>query len=157
MPPQFLIDISTLDLSKVVIDRETIREMNPHRFEMELLEGVVHLDTELECLIGFHDVSPDGFWARGHVPGRPLFPGVLMIELAAQLASFYTKKIVGWKGFVGFGGVDNCKFRQQVVPGQRLYVICQKKWQRHGRIGCATQGMVDGNLVFEAEIVGVVF
>src|SRR5690606_31456615 len=98
-------------------------------------------------IIGYKDVTADEFWVEGHIPGRPLFPGVLMIEAGAQLASFYTKHVLKWPGFVGFGGVDRVKFRQQVLPGSRLYIIGERKWERHRRIGCDIQGMIDGNLV----------
>jgi 3-hydroxyacyl-[acyl-carrier-protein] dehydratase len=157
MPPRFLFDLSNIDLNRTIVGPEGIRAVNPHRDAFELLQGIVHVEPETHSLIGYRDIRDDEFWVSGHIPGRPLFPGVLMIELAAQVASFYTKTVVGWKGFVGFGGVDNCKFRQQVMPGQRLYILCQKAWERHRRIGCQVQGMVNGTLVFEAEIVGAEF
>ena len=93
----------------------------------------------------------------GHIPGRPLLPGVLMIEAGAQLASFYTRTYVGWKGFIGFGGVDEVKFRMQVPPGVRMYILGKKLWERHHRIYCNVQGWVDGNLAFEAGITGTEF
>lgn len=157
MPPQFIFDLAGIDLNRVLHGPEEIRKHNPHRDHFELLQGIVHLDAPNHCLIGYKDIRDDEFWVSGHIPGRPLFPGVLMIELAAQVASFYTKKILGWKGFVGFGGVNECKFRQQVVPGQRLYILCQRTWERHHRVCCQTQGMVNGNLVFETQIVGTEF
>ena len=80
-----------------------------------------------------------------------------MIEAGAQLASFYTRKFVGWKGFIGFGGVDGVKFRQQIPPGKRMYLLGQKIWERHRRINCMIQGVVDGNLAFEASITGSEF
>ena len=73
-------------------------------------------------------------------------PGVLMIEAGAQLASFYTRKFVGWKGFIGFGGADEIRFRQPVVPGSRLYIVGQKMWERHHRIQCKIQGLVAGSI-----------
>ena len=155
MPPQMLFDISSLDLTRLVFDQEAIRSANPQRGDMEQLHGIVHVDSEKSEIVGFKDVRADEFWVAGHIPGRPLFPGVLMIECAAQLASFYTRKFVGWKGFIGFGGVEECKFRQQVTPGQRLYILCKQTAERHHRITCKTQGVVNGNLVFEAGIVGV--
>lgn len=157
MPPQFILDLEHVDLNRVIAGPEQIRAVNPHRDAFEMLQGVVHVDPTTDSLIGFRDIRDDEFWVSGHIPGRPLFPGVLMIELAAQVASYYTKAVLKWKGFVGFGGVENCKFRQQVVPGQRLYVLCRKTWERHKRICCKTQGMVNGGLVFEADIVGVEF
>ncbi len=157
MPPQLLFDITGVDLNGVLFDQQAIRAVNPQRGHMEMLNGITWVDPANGRLIGFKDVRQDEFWAEGHIPGRPLFPGVLMIEAGAQLASFYTRQYVGWKGFIGFGGVDGVKFRQQVVPGERLYVLGQKLWERHRRIFCHVQGMVGGNLVFEASITGVEF
>src|SRR5437870_6971315 len=123
MPPQLLFDISRIDLRHIEFDQEVVRQNNPHRGDMEMLNGIVWADHPAGQILGFKDVRPDEFWVSGHIPGRPLFPGVLMIEAAAQLASFYTKKFLGWNGFVGFGGVSEAKFRQQVVPADRLSVL----------------------------------
>ena len=155
MPPKYLFDISTVNLDAILFDQEQVRAANPQRGDMEQLNGIVHVDAEKSEIVGFKDVRENEFWVAGHIPGRPLFPGVLMIECAAQLASFYTRKFVGWKGFIGFGGVEECKFRQQVTPGQRLYVLCKQTAERHHRITCKTQGIVNGQLVFEAGIIGV--
>jgi 3-hydroxyacyl-[acyl-carrier-protein] dehydratase len=154
MPPQFVFDISSIDLNKVIYDQEAIRQANPQRGDMEMLNGIVYAAPELGRIIGYKDVRADEFWVPGHIPGRPLFPGVLMIESAAQLASFYTRKFVGWKGFIGFGGVEDTKFRQQVQPGCRLYLLGQKLWERHHRIRCTVHGIVNGQMVFETGIVG---
>src|SRR3954447_16550259 len=149
MPPQLLYDIAGIDLDKVLFDQEQIRECNPQRGPMEHLNAIVYAEPELGRIIGYKDVRHDEFWVEGHIPGRPLLPGVLMIESGAQLASFYTRKFVGWKGFIGFGGVDEVKFRQQVIPPCRMYVLGQKIWERHHRIQCKVQGVVNGGLVFE--------
>jgi len=155
MPPQLIFDISGIDLSKDVYDQEAVRECNPHRGDIEMLNGVVYVDQERHCLIGYKDVRTDEFWVKGHIPGRPLLPGVMMIEAAAQLASFYAAKFIGWKGFVGFGGVEDCRFRQQVVPPARMYLLGQQIWMRHGRLYCGIQGIIDGNIVFECKIIGL--
>jgi 3-hydroxyacyl-[acyl-carrier-protein] dehydratase len=157
MPPQALFDISGVDLNRVLYGQDEIRKYNPHRPPFEMLEGINWVDTETDRIVGFKDIRDDEFWVPGHIPGRPLFPGVLMIELAGQLASFYTKKIMGWKGFVGFGGVQECKFRMQVTPGMRLNVLAVKQWERHHRISCKTQGLVDGQIAFETDIIGIEF
>ena len=154
MPPKFLFDISGIDLNTVVYGQEVIRECNPQRGDMEQLDGIVYMDTSTERLIAYKDVRSDEFWVPGHIPGRPLLPGVLMIEAAAQAASFYMRKGMGWSGFVGFGAVDECKFRQPVAPGCRLYILAQKTWERHFRFSCNIQGIVEGNLVFETSLVG---
>jgi 3-hydroxyacyl-[acyl-carrier-protein] dehydratase len=120
MPPQTLFDITGIDLDKVIYDQEEIRKCNPQRGHMEHLNAIVYVHETDFRIIGYKDVRDDEFWVPGHIPGRPLLPGVLMIEAAAQLASFYTRKFVGWKGFIGVGGEEDTKFRQQVSPGCRL-------------------------------------
>ena len=154
MPPQFVFDISAIDLNQIAYDQEQVRVANPQRGEMEMLNAIIYADPSLGRILGYKDVRADEFWVPGHIPGRPLFPGVLMIEAAAQLASFYTRTFVGWKGFIGFGGVENTKFRQQVAPGCRLYLLGQKIWERHHRIYCTVHGVVNGQMVFETSIVG---
>ena len=154
MPPQFLFDLSKIDLNHVLHGPDEIRQMNPHRGNMEMLQGIIWADTEQGAILGYKDVGADEFWVAGHIPGRPLFPGVLMIETAAQLASFYTKKYLGWTGFVGFGAVEDCRFRAQVVPGQRMLFMAKLIWERHRRICCNTQGIVDGQLAYEGTIIG---
>lgn len=157
MPPKYLFDVGGLDWNRVIYDQEAIRRANPQRGHMEQLNGIVFANPEAGQIIGFKDVRDDEFWVEGHIPGRPIYPGVLMIEAAAQLASFYTRTFVGWKGFIGFGGADEIKFRQQVVPGQRMYLLGQKLWERHRRIHCKIQGLVNDQMAFECAITGVEF
>lgn len=152
MPPSILYDLSQFDLDKDRYGMEAIREANPQRGDMEHLDGIIHLGPE--GAIAYKDVRDNEFWVPGHVPGRPLLPGVIMIEAAAQLASFYTKVQQKWDGFIGFGGVDEVKFRQSVSPGVRMYVLVRLIRSRHGRITCDSQGIVNGNIVFEAQITG---
>jgi 3-hydroxyacyl-[acyl-carrier-protein] dehydratase len=154
MPPQFLFDLAAIDLKHILYDRDVIRQYNPQRGQMEHLDAIVHVNEPGAQLLGYKDVRDDEFWVAGHIPGRPLLPGVVMLECGAQLASFYTRKVSGWTGFVGFGGVEDCKFRKQVIPGQRMYILGQKIWERHRRLGCKVQGVVEGEIAFEATIVG---
>jgi 3-hydroxyacyl-[acyl-carrier-protein] dehydratase len=157
MPPRFLFDISMVDLNHIEFGPEEIRKYNPHRDNMEHLDAVVWVDTENHKILGYKDLRDDEFWVSGHIPGRPLLPGVLMIEAGAQAACFYIKKYLKWEGFVGFAGVNECRFRAQVLPGQRLYLLAEKVWERHHRICCNLQGIVNGNVAFEAQMVGMQF
>lgn len=157
MPPQLLYDISGIDLDRIVFDQEEIRACNPQRGDMEQLNAIVHAEGALGRIIGYKDVREDEFWVPGHIPGRPLLPGVIMIEAAAQLASFYARKFEKWDGFIGFSNADDIRFRAPVAPGCRLHIIGLKTWARHRRICCKIQGLVSGNLVFEATIVGQEF
>ncbi|HZL34328.1 MAG TPA: hypothetical protein VFC78_03395 [Tepidisphaeraceae bacterium] len=157
MPPQLLYDITGIDLDRILFDQEAIRQANPQRGEMEQLNAIVHAAPEKGQIIGYRDIGLDEFWIPGHIPGRPLFPGVLMIEAGAQLASFYTRKYIGWKGFIGFGGADAIRFRQPVQPGCRLYILGLETSNRHHRVTCKVQGLVNGAQVFEASIIGSEF
>ncbi len=155
MPPKYLFDISGIDFNQILFDQEYIRSCIPQRGDMEHLNAIVWADGDAHRIIGYKDVRENEFWVPGHIPGRPLFPGVLMIEAAAQLCSFFVRKYEGWDGFIGFGGVNDCKFRQQVVPGQRLYLIAERIWERHSRFCSNVQGLVNDTIAFEAQIVGL--
>jgi 3-hydroxyacyl-[acyl-carrier-protein] dehydratase len=93
----------------------------------------------------------------GHIPGRPLFPGVLMVEAAAQLASFVFLHRMPHVKFLGFSGLNDVKFRGQVVPGDRLILLDKGVEFRPRRIICEAQGLVNGTTVFEATIIGMPF
>jgi len=155
MPPPLILDPAKLDFSRLIADRAEIERVNPHRYEFALLDGVVHLDMERGIYAGFHDVRADEFWVRGHIPGRPLFPGVLMIETAAQLASFLYHRLFPDAGFLGFTGVDKVKFRGTVQPPCRFVVVGQGVQVKPRRMICASQGFVGQTMVFEGEITGM--
>src|SRR5205809_4833853 len=124
MPPPLILDPAGLDLDRVVADREAIRKVNPQRFEMEQLTAIVLVDREQRMVAGYKDVRDDEFWVRGHMPDFPLLPGVLMCEAAAQLAAYYTHKNGLLQGdFIGFGGMENVRFRGMVRPGDRLVLV----------------------------------
>ena len=155
MPPPLIFDLSAIDLDQVLFTREQVYQKLPHRFEFMHLDAVVHLDSAAEVAVAYRDVRPDEWWVRGHVPGRPIFPGVLMLETAAQLAAFVSKCLSGYAGFVAFGGVDRCKFRSAVTPPARIYMVCHQIENRPRRIAADCQAVVDGVVVFEACITGL--
>ncbi|MGB0715995.1 MAG: 3-hydroxyacyl-ACP dehydratase FabZ family protein [Phycisphaerae bacterium] len=157
MPPSQLLDLSQIDLTKTLVDEAGIYEKMPHRFEFQLLDGVCHADAETKSIVTYCDVTNQDWWVRGHVPGRPLLPGVLMLEMAAQTCALMVKLWTDYEGFIGFGGVNNCKFRDSISPEPkaRLYVMGKTTDLRRRRIVADTQGMVDGRMIFEAEITGL--
>lgn len=154
MPPSLLFDISGLDLDAVLFNRAAVDELNPQRGDMCHLDGILHADAERGRMVGFKDVRADEFWVPGHIPGRPLFPGVLMIEAAAQMASFYTLKYEDLSGFIGFSGVEECKFRVPVMPGVRLLLLLQKLYVRRRRVSAEVQGLVNGQIAFQLKLNG---
>src|SRR5947209_175103 len=124
MPPPLHVNPSRLDLAHVVADKEAIRRVNPQRFEMEQLDAIVLLDPVQHLVAGYKDVRPDEFWVRGHMPGYPLMPGVLMCEAAAQLCAYYiTTHGLMYGDYIGFGGLENVRFRGVVRPGDRLLLV----------------------------------
>jgi len=155
MPPKPLFDLSLVDTSIVIADRDAIYSLNPHRYEFQQLDGLYLCDQASGCMAGYRDVRDDEFWVRGHIPGRPIFPGVLMIESGAQLVSYFMLRKSPGKGFLGFGGVDGVKFRGTVVPGDRVVLLGKMLETRPRRCVGATQAYVGTRLVFEGVITGM--
>ena len=158
MPGKDLIlDFSEYDLDHVVADIEEIRRINPQRHEMEQLTAIVYDNPETGICVGYKDVTDHEFWVSGHMPGMPLMPGVVMCEAAAQMCSFHAQRhnLIGAE-MIGFGGMDNVRFRGMVVPGDRLVVIAQKLQTRmHAMINCRFQCFVREQLVCSGGIRGI--
>src|SRR5436190_2204290 len=112
-----IIDFAEYDLDRVIADVDEIRKCNPQRFEMEQLTAIVFDDVERGICVGYKDVSADEFWVRGHMPGMPLMPGVIMCESAAQLCGYHVQrhKLMGDGIMLGFGGLEDVRFRDTVV------------------------------------------
>jgi len=156
MPPPPILNLGELDCDRVLHTREQIYEVLPQQYEFSQLDGIIHLDLEARAAAAYRDVRPDEWWCRGHMPGRPIFPGVLMVECAAQLAGFATHFVLpAAKGFMGFGGIDGAKFRDAVIPPARILFVCLAKDIRPRRIICENQAYVDGKMVFEGTITGM--
>jgi 3-hydroxyacyl-[acyl-carrier-protein] dehydratase len=156
MPPLALVDPAAIDTSRVLVDREGIRRGNPQRFEMEQLTAIILLDPKQHLIIGYKDVAPDEFWVRGHMPDYPLMPGVLMCEAAAQLSSYYCHAIkLNESGFIGFGGMEDVRFRGQVRPGDRLVLVSKAMRVHRRQTVFETQGFVETNMVYHGRIIGV--
>jgi 3-hydroxyacyl-[acyl-carrier-protein] dehydratase len=155
---EFTFDFSTVDCSQSVVDLDAIRKVNPHRFEMEMLSGIVLMDPGAKLAVGYKDLTDKDFWVRGHMPGYPLLPGVMMLEAAAQLASYFasTSGIVPTEKIIALGGIDDARFVRQAKPGDRLVIVSKglKLSRRLFRSRCI--GAVNNEKVFEATITGVV-
>lgn len=157
MPPRPpIVDPASINLENVVISREEIREFVPQRHAFEMLHGIVHFDAENAISVAYKDIGDDEFWVEGHIPGRPLFPGVLMIETAAQLCAYTFCRIHDEQRFFAFGGTDAVRFRGTVTPGDRLIIMARSRKMRRGVGIYESQAFVAGKLVFEAVITGMV-
>lgn len=155
MPPTLMFDISSIDLEEIMYGKDDIGEVNPQSFEMSQLDAVVWADLKKLQSVGYKDVTENEFWVRGHIPGRPIMPGVIMLEAAAQLASFFMKRIYGLEGFIGFSGIEKTRFRGTVVPGDRLYMLCHICKVRSRQFSANVQGIVNGRMVFDTIVTGM--
>ncbi|MEM7164013.1 MAG: 3-hydroxyacyl-ACP dehydratase FabZ family protein [Planctomycetota bacterium] len=156
MPPPTLVDLASIDLSATVFDRAEIEAQNPQRFEMAMLDRIVHYDTDAGVLGGVKQIRDDEFWVRGHFPERPVLPGVMMLEAAAQLASFYMGRELKTDKIIGFAAADHVRFRRTVHPGDQLLVLGETLGVRRNVAKQSTQGFVGNDLVFEATITGMI-
>ena len=152
---QLILEFSEYDLNTVVADIEEIRRYNLQRYEMEQLTAICYENQETKTCVGYKDLAPDEFWARGHMPGMPLMPGVIMCEAAAQLASYYSQKHKLMEGLIGFGGLDDVRFRGIVRPGDRFVIVIRLLKLRRSILTCEFQCFVNQGMVCEGIITGV--
>ena len=135
------------------MDIADVMALLPHRYPFLLVDQVVDIDGN-DSAIGIKNVTINEPFFQGHFPGKPVMPGVLIIEAMAQTAGAIT--ILGQKGstpsVVFFMTIDNCKFRKPVVPGDRLelHVNLIKRRGAISRFACVAE--VDGSKVAEAEL-----
>ena len=152
------IDPSTLNIENPVMTREELQEYLPQRHEFAQLDAVLLLDREREIIVAYKDLVEDEWWARGHIPGRPLLPGVMMIEAAAQTGAILFKLLsdTARESFIGFGGLDNARFRGVVEPPARIFYMAAKGQFRSRVATMPAQAVVDGRIVFEGKVLGAV-
>lgn len=154
-PP--IVDRCLLDLEHPIASLEEIRALNPQRHEMEQLTSILYEDLDSLCCAALKRITDDEFWCRGHMPGMPLMPGVIMLECVAQLASYFAQKfdLLGAE-IVGFGGVDEVRFRGIVTPGDDLILMVRLLKARRGRMVVAEfQGVVGDMMVVEGILRGI--
>jgi 3-hydroxyacyl-[acyl-carrier-protein] dehydratase len=150
-------DFTAVDFSKPIAGMEAIRQVLPHRFEMEMISGIVSIAKETHTIVGYKDTTPGDFWVRGHFPQFAVMPGVLMCEAAAQLCCYYTltQGIVDPLSLQGLGGLDEVRFYGSVKPGERLCMIGRGLKVNRRMNKFHVLGKVESRKVFEAVIVGV--
>ena len=153
----FIVDLSQIDLDTTIADADEIAKLNPQRFEMAQLTAVIYENLEDHTCVGYKDITDKEFWVRGHMPEFALMPGVIMLEAIAQCCSFFCQRndLLG-ADMIGFGGLEEVRFRDPVTPGDRLYLICKMVRVRRGRlIVCRFQGVVGESICVEGLLKGI--
>ncbi len=134
------------------LSREQIKEIIPHRDPFLFLDEVVELVPGVSA-VALKLVKPDEPHFQGHFPGQPIMPGVLIVEALAQTGAVAALSLPENKGkLVLFGGIDNVRFKRQVVPGDTLRLEVEMTKSR-GAVGKAVaKATVDGKLACRAEL-----
>lgn len=157
--PRALVDLASLDLTRDVMPEDDVRAMLPHRHEFQMVDGICHLDLEAGTIVGYKDLEDEPWWAKGHIPGRPLMPGVLLIEGAAQLTTILIKLHERFEQdvFIGLGGLENARFRGQVTPPARIHFASRVGRCSGRRIARYPAEAYDGDrLVMNLDLLGVI-
>ncbi len=138
--------------SAIELNTLQIMELIPHRYPFLLIDRLTGIEP-FERAVGIKNVSINEPHFEGHFPGRPIMPGMLIVEAMAQTAAclvMYSLQLKKEGQVVYFMSIEEARFRKPVVPGDRLEIHVQKQRRRGNVWRFSADGMVDGVLVAEA-------
>ena len=137
----------------VVLSSEQILNLLPHRYPFALVDRVVEY-VPGQRAVALKNVTFNEPQFQGHFPGRPLMPGVLIVEAMAQMGGLIVTQMPDLpKGLFVFAGIDGVRFRRPVVPGDQLLITCELlslKRRRFGKVQATAT--VDGQRVCSGEL-----
>ena len=139
------------------LDSTEIQAILPHRYPFLLVDRIEELEVG-KRVIGIKNVTVNEPFFQGHFPGRPIMPGVLIIEAMAQVGGVLAFKSANQGGakLVYFMGIDKAKFRKPVLPGDRLRFVVDILKARHPYWKMRGEAYVEDSLVCEAELMAMV-
>lgn len=143
---------------KKIYDIKSILEFLPHRYPFILIDRVLKLVPGRKVL-ALKNVTINEPFFQGHFPGRPIMPGVLIIEALGQAGGIISYPILQEKKnnlAVYFMGMDRVRFRKPVVPGDQLLLDVKVLQQRSKVFKLAGKATVDNTLVAEAEFLAMI-
>ena len=141
-----------------VVNIERIMEMIPHRYPFLMIDKIIHMELG-ESAIGVKNVSINEQHFIGHFPGKPVMPGVLIIEAMAQTSAVLVVSTLGKEAegkLVYFMSIEEAKFRKPVVPGDALHIRVDKQQSRRNVWKFACVATVDGVKVADAVICAMI-
>ncbi|MBN3885316.1 MULTISPECIES: 3-hydroxyacyl-ACP dehydratase FabZ [unclassified Nostoc] len=151
--PQAINETTISSEIKTTFTSEEIQKLLPHRYPFLLVDKIIDYVPGKKA-VGVKNVTINEPHFQGHFPGRPLMPGVLIVEAMAQVGGIVLTQMSPVDGglFV-FAGIDKVRFRRQVVPGDQLVMTVELLWVKQRRFG-KMQGRaeVDGQLACEGEL-----
>ncbi len=143
-----------------VFDINAIEQAMPHRYPMLLVDRILEMDLEAgaERIVGLKNVTYNEPFFMGHFPGKPVMPGVLILEAMAQTGGMLMLGSMSEpeKKLVLFMAIDKAKFRKPVIPGDQLIFEVKLLRNRGKSFQLAGQAFVDGQLVAEAELMAAI-
>ncbi|MFL2770377.1 MAG: 3-hydroxyacyl-ACP dehydratase FabZ [Rhodospirillaceae bacterium] len=145
-------DGEAVNTSGSVIDIHRIIEMIPHRYPFLLVDRVEKV-IDGQSAVGIKNVTINEPFFQGHFPGRPVMPGVLIIEAMAQTAAVLVVNSLGSNAegkLVYFMSIENARFRRPVGPGDQLRLVTTKLKQRATVWKFSGEAIVGDNIVAEA-------
>jgi 3-hydroxyacyl-[acyl-carrier-protein] dehydratase len=137
---------------------EEIRELLPHRYPFALVDRIIDYVPGQKA-VGLKNVTINEPFFPGHIPNRPLMPGVLIVESMAQVGGVILTQLPGMKGkFFAFAGIDKTRFRRPVVPGDQLIMTVELLSFKMSKIAkMQGEARVDGQLVAQGEMMFSIF
>ncbi|KIL43281.1 MULTISPECIES: 3-hydroxyacyl-ACP dehydratase FabZ [Jeotgalibacillus] len=135
-----------------MLNTQQIKEIIPHRYPFLLIDKIIEID-EGKRAVGIKNVTANEEFFNGHFPDYPVMPGVLIVEALAQTGAVAMLKQEEYKGKLAFfAGIDNCRFKRQVKPGDQLRLEVEIV-RFKGPIGKGkATATVDGEIACETEI-----